>query len=90
MGNLRPIGSEKLTGMEKINRMIEISRYNENTPKSINEDKSVEFSKIVQKENRKNENGIFNLNVRSLAAGYYLLKISSGNSVIQKKIIISE
>ena len=48
------------------------------------------FGKVVQKENRKNENGIFNLNVRSLAAGYYLLKISSGNSVIQKKIIISE
>lgn len=58
MGNLRPIGSEKLTGMEKINRMIEISRYNESIPKSINEDKSVEFSKtltdgnnyIIQKE----------------------------------------
>ena len=48
------------------------------------------FGKVVQKENRKNENGIFNLNVSSLAAGYYLLKISSGNSVIQKKIIISE
>jgi len=48
------------------------------------------FGKVEQKENRKNENGIFNLNVRSLAAGYYLLKISSGNSVIQKKIIISE
>jgi hypothetical protein len=48
------------------------------------------FGKVVQKENRKNENGIFNLNVRSLAAGYYLLKISSGYSVIQKKIIISE
>lgn len=48
------------------------------------------FGKVVQKENRKNENGIFNLNVRSLAAGYYLLKISSVHSVIQKKIIISE
>lgn len=48
------------------------------------------FGKVEQKENRKNENGIFNLNVRSLAAGYYLLKISSGYSVIQKKIIISE
>ena len=48
------------------------------------------FGKVVQKENRKNENGIFNLNVSSLAAGYYVLKISSGNSVIQKKIIISE
>ena len=48
------------------------------------------FGKVVQKENRKNENEIFNLNVSSLDAGYYLLKISSGYSVIQKKIIISE
>ena len=48
------------------------------------------FGKVVQKENRKNENEIFNLNVSSLDAGYYVLKISSGNSVIQKKIIISE
>ena len=48
------------------------------------------FGKVVQKENRKNENQIFNLNVSSLDAGYYVLKISSGYSVIQKKIIISE
>ena len=48
------------------------------------------FGKVVQKENRKNENEMFNLNISSLAAGYYLLKISSGYSVIQKKIIISE
>ena len=48
------------------------------------------FGKVIEKVNEKNENGIFNLNVSSLAAGYYLLKISSGNSVIQKKIIISE
>ena len=48
------------------------------------------FGKVVQKENRKNENEMFNLNISSLDAGYYLLKISSGNSVIQKKIIISE
>ena len=48
------------------------------------------FGKVVQKENRKNENDMFNLNISSLAAGYYLLKISSGYSVIQKKIIISE
>ena len=48
------------------------------------------FGKVIEKVNEKNENGIFNLNVRSLAAGYYVLKISSGNSVIQKKIIISE
>ena len=48
------------------------------------------FGNIVQKENGKNENGIFNLNVSSLAPGYYLLKISSNHAVIQKKIIISE
>ena len=48
------------------------------------------FGKVVQKENRKNENEMFNLNISSLDAGYYLLKISSGYSVIQKKIIISE
>ena len=48
------------------------------------------FGKVVQKENRKNENEMFNLNISSLDAGYYLLKISSDNSVIQKKIIISE
>ena len=58
------------------------------------EDISIEiidvFGKVVQKENRKNENEMFNLNISSLDAGYYLLKISSGYSVIQKKIIISE
>ena len=48
------------------------------------------FGKVVQKVISKNENQMFNLNVSSLAAGYYVLKISSGNSVIQKKIIISE
>jgi hypothetical protein len=48
------------------------------------------FGKVVQKEISKNENQMFNLNVSSLSAGYYVLKISSGNSVIQKKIIISE
>ena len=48
------------------------------------------FGKVVQKEISKNENQMFNLNVSSLDAGYYLLKISSGYSVIQKKIIISE
>jgi hypothetical protein len=47
MGNLRPIGSEKLQGMDKINRMIEISRYKENKPNPINEDKSVEYTKTL-------------------------------------------
>jgi hypothetical protein len=45
MGNLRPIGSEKLQGMDKINRIMEIARYKENRPNPINEDKSTEFSK---------------------------------------------
>jgi len=45
MGNLKPIGSEKLQGMDKIKRIMEIARYNENKPKPINEDKSTEYSK---------------------------------------------
>jgi hypothetical protein len=33
MGNLKPLGSEKLTGQEKLDRIMEIARYNE-VPKS--------------------------------------------------------
>ena len=44
MGNLKPIGSEKLQGMDKIRRMIEISRYNESLPNPINENKTTEYS----------------------------------------------
>jgi hypothetical protein len=47
MGNLKPIGSEKLQGIDKIRRMIEISTYKLNTPKSINEDSSNEFKRIL-------------------------------------------
>ena len=36
MGDLRPLGSEKLQGMDKINRILEIARYNEPSQK-INE-----------------------------------------------------
>lgn len=43
MGNLRPIGSEKLDGMDKINRIMEIARYNEHIPQPINEDSSNEY-----------------------------------------------
>lgn len=43
MGDLKPIGSEKLTGMEKINRMLEISRYKEVIPAPINEHNSSEY-----------------------------------------------
>lgn len=44
MGDLKPIGSEKLTGQEKINRIIEISRFKENVVKNINEQAKSEFS----------------------------------------------
>ena len=45
MGDIKPIGSEKLQGMDKINRILEISRYNETTPRNenINEGKSSEY-----------------------------------------------
>lgn len=43
MGDLKPIGSEKLTGMEKINRMLEISRYKEVIPAPMNEHNSSEY-----------------------------------------------
>jgi len=39
MGDLRPLGSEKLQGMDKINRILEIARYNEPS-QYINESKS--------------------------------------------------
>ena len=29
MGDLRPLGSEKLQGMDKIRRIMEFARYNE-------------------------------------------------------------
>jgi hypothetical protein len=43
MGDLKPIGSEKLTGMEKINRILELSRYKESIPTPINELNSSEY-----------------------------------------------
>lgn len=47
MGNLKPIGSEKLQGVDKIRRIIEISNYNLNTPNPINEDSSNEYRKTL-------------------------------------------
>lgn len=52
MGNLKPIGSEKLQGMEKINRILEIARYKENKPNPINEDKSIEYGKVLSDDNK--------------------------------------
>ena len=43
MGDLKPLGSEKLQGQEKINRIIEISRYNETKPTNINETSRSEY-----------------------------------------------
>lgn len=37
MGDLKPLGSEKLQGMDKIKRMLEISKFKENIPQPINE-----------------------------------------------------
>jgi len=52
MGNLKPIGSEKLQGMDKINRIMEIARYKENKPTPINETSSNEYSKVLPDGNK--------------------------------------
>jgi hypothetical protein len=44
MGDLKPIGSEKLTGQEKLNRIMEIARFNEVIPEKINETAKNEYS----------------------------------------------
>jgi hypothetical protein len=44
MGDLRPIGSEKLTGDQKIKRIMEIARFNEVIPNRINETAKSEYS----------------------------------------------
>ena len=43
MGDLRPLGSERLEGTDKIRRIMEIARYNEVQPASINENKTFEY-----------------------------------------------
>ncbi len=52
MGNLKPVGSEKLQGMDKIKRIMEIARYNEVTPTPINETSSVEYTKQLTDGNK--------------------------------------
>jgi len=44
MGDLKPIGSEKLTGQDKIKRIMEIARFKETIPSIINETAKTEFS----------------------------------------------
>lgn len=44
MGDLKPIGSEKLIGQDKLNRIIEIARFKEVIPNNINETAKNEYS----------------------------------------------
>ena len=44
MGDLKPIGSEKLTGQEKLKRIMEIARFNENIPTSNKDIETNEYS----------------------------------------------
>jgi len=44
MGDLKPIGSEKLKGQDKIKRIMEIARFNEVIPTKINETAKSEYS----------------------------------------------
>jgi len=44
MGDLKPIGSEKLTGQDKLKRIMEIARFNEAIPNTINETAKTEYS----------------------------------------------
>ena len=45
MGDLKPLGSEKLQGTDKLRRIMEIARYNEIDSSSVNESKSVEYQR---------------------------------------------
>lgn len=44
MGDLKPLGSEKLQGQDKLKRIMEIARFNEVIPNSINETAKSEYS----------------------------------------------
>jgi hypothetical protein len=44
MGDLKPIGSEKLTGQDKIKRIMEIARFKETIPQVVNETAKSEYS----------------------------------------------
>jgi hypothetical protein len=44
MGDLRPLGSERLQGMDKIKRIMEIARYNEAPKAEINENATTEYT----------------------------------------------
>jgi len=52
MGDLKPLGSEKLTGQDKLNRIMEIARFNEVIPSNINETARSEYSISLADGNR--------------------------------------
>jgi hypothetical protein len=52
MGDLKPLGSEKLQGQEKIKRIIEIARYNEVRPSNVNETARSEYNISLADGNR--------------------------------------
>lgn len=45
MGDLRPLGSEKLEGTDKLRRIMEIARYNEVDRSQVNETSSVDYTR---------------------------------------------
>ena len=45
MGDLRPLGSEKLEGTDKLRRIMEIARYNEVDRSQVNENSSVDYTR---------------------------------------------
>lgn len=47
MGDLKPIGSEKLQGQDKIRRIMEIARFNETAPSNINETARTEYNRTL-------------------------------------------
>lgn len=47
MGDLKPIGSEKLQGQDKLRRIMEIARFNETIPTTINETAKTEFNRTL-------------------------------------------
>jgi hypothetical protein len=47
MGDLKPIGSEKLQGQDKLKRIMEIARFNETIPTTINETSKSEFNRTL-------------------------------------------
>lgn len=47
MGDLKPIGSEKLQGQDKLKRIMEIARFNETIPSNINETSRTEFNRTL-------------------------------------------